>query len=213
VRSSLRAATLLTIVTACGGGASDRDSSGAASSGATAAAAGAADSAAAPTYAVAPGVYVDSGACPFECCRYGDWTMRTGAVLRSDLSDAADSIGALHAGDKVRADSGIVVLRPMGLAVVTDTAIDFHGNAHPPMRVGDTLYLLDYHGEGYRSVRLHDSVFSMAEEWNATGTTGVRLVRKPVSFWWVHMTKGEMKGWVNMSGVQVGGADACGGTN
>lgn len=156
-------------------------------------------------------VYYARGGCPFECCRYGEWVMRTAATLRSNYRGSPDSVGILAAGDKVRADSGVVVLQPMGLAIVTDTTLKFEtAGAKPAVRVGDTLLLLDYHGEGYRSVRWHDMVFTMEEQWDSTGSRGARLVRKPVSAWWVHMTRGNLRGWVNMTGVEVGGSDACG---
>ena len=160
---------------------------------------------------VDPTTYYAHGGCPFECCRYGNWTMRTGATVRNNYRGYQDSIGVLSAGDKVHADSGVVVVRPMGIAIVTDTTLRFDATNRPAVRAGDTLFLLDYHGEGYRSVRWRDSVFSMEEQWDATGSKGAKLVREPISVWWVHMTKGDVKGWVNMSRVQVGGADACGG--
>src|SRR6266498_320350 len=59
------------------------------------------------------------GACPFECCQYGNWELRTVAALKSSTSASALTIAHLTVGTHVHADSGIVVMSPAGLVVAT----------------------------------------------------------------------------------------------
>ena len=152
------------------------------------------------------------GACPFECCGYGKWTFNTTAPLLR-YAPGGDSIGFIPAGEQVSADSGFVWLNPSGMAIVTDTTLDFDMPTRPPVKVGDTLYVLNYHGEGYFSVRWRDTVtFTMGEQWDSTGRPGAKLIRKPAPSWWVHVTRPSQRGWVEMKrGVEVRGADLCGG--
>src|SRR6266511_911549 len=49
--------------------------------------------------------YTAHGACPFECCQYGSWTFEEAIELRAGPSTTTDSVGALAANVKVRADS------------------------------------------------------------------------------------------------------------
>ena len=159
----------------------------------------------------APDAYVARGACPFECCVYGRWTVQTLAVLRAAPTIGADSLGTLAPGTTISADSGLVRVNPTGLAVVTGAVP--HDMLHDTiqLRPGDTLELLDYEGEGYRNVRWKGRAVTLMEYWDTTGSRGVTLLRKPVSQWWVHATAGQVRGWVLMDSVRVKGADRCAG--
>jgi hypothetical protein len=162
------------------------------------------------------GYFYATGGCPFECCRYGDWTLETDVALlafpRADSISRRDTVGVLRAGLKVRADSGIVLMTPPGIAVVTDgSALQFDTPERLTIPTGDTLYLLNHLGEGHRNIRWRDTIFSMDTPWDSTGARGARLVRPPRSSWWVHFTDGSRKGWVEMTRrVRVKGSDACG---
>jgi hypothetical protein len=159
--------------------------------------------------------YAAHGACPFECCRYGEWTLRSASMPIYRWWSAADSIGVLRKGEKFRADSGIVMVEPVGIAVVTSDSLRLEPYPQAALigaHRGDTLRLLNYLGEGYRNVRLRDSVFSMMEQWDSSGTHGAQLTRNPVSAWYVHVTHGAEKGWILMKrDASVAGSDACGG--
>ena len=156
--------------------------------------------------------YVARGACPFECCVYGDWTLLTAALLRS-APGASDSAGVLPPNTPIRADSGLAVVNPVGLAVVEQSPAKGIFEDTINLRVGDTLELLDYEGEGYRNVRVRGRRLLLTEYWSAETDAkhGIRLVRKPESRWWVHATAGARRGWMLMDSVRVRGADACGG--
>lgn len=172
------------------------------------------------------------GACPFECCHYGAWTLVTAATLRAAPDPEATVIARLPIGMEVRADSGIVIMNPVGLAVAVrdfqdpDTRLTLHK--------GDTLTILNNEGEGFIKARLRDSMVDVtiwsfdsasidARQFDVTDTTiihtmsvtdlraGLRLVRPPGEYWWAHFIVGDtLRGWVLMDSVEVDGADACG---
>lgn len=157
--------------------------------------------------------YTAEKACPFECCGYGNWTfLKPTRLLRHAPGD--DSIGFIAAGQTVHVDSGFVSLRPTGMAIVTNMrTLTFDKPAEkPPIKVGDTLYLLDYLGEGYRNVRWRDTLtFAMSAQWDSTGRGGARVIRPPNATWWVHVAGKNQSGWVLMAPpVEVRGADRCG---
>lgn len=157
------------------------------------------------------GAYVSRGACPFECCVYGRWSLRTGALLRS-APGRLDSIRVLPSGTVVSADSGLVVVNPVGLlelsAAPPTPSLGDSLRAQP----GDTVELLDYIGEGIRRVRLRGRELEVEEFWRFRDTPVGRVLREPVQHWWVFMTDSasHASGWVLMDSVQVSGADACG---
>ena len=162
------------------------------------------------TPAPTPGRWVALKACPFECCRYGTWQLRTGALLRREPSPASDSLAALGAGARIVTDSGIVIVDPVGLAVITGTPRRTMDTAALPVRAGDTLQLLDYLGEGIQRVRARDSVFTVDFMIDSTGSGGVKLLRAPRRSWWAHLREPQT-GWILMDSVRVRGADACSG--
>ena len=156
--------------------------------------------------------FVVHGVCPFECCQYGQWRLATAVTLRARPEQGADSVGTVVAGRRVRADSGVVVLSPVGLAVVMGPSVRRTYDDSTPFSVGDTIEVLNYEGEGFSKVRWHGQELSVrTASWDSIGSNGVRLIRPPVSSWWVHMTDSATvaRGWVLMTNVRADGADAC----
>lgn len=154
--------------------------------------------------------YVALKACPFECCRYGVWRLRTPAALRSTHTRTSAAIATLDSGTRIVADSGIVIVSPVGLAVITGTPRRMLDTTRLPVRTGDTLELLDYLGEGVQRVRWRDTIFEVDFLIDSAGRSGVKLVRAPVRSWWVHLRE-PRSGWILMDSVRVRGADACSG--
>ncbi len=139
--------------------------------------------------------YIVHGVCPFECCKYGDWTMLNGGALRTEPNGSADSVGSVTAGATVRTDSGVMVLNPTGVAViVSDTA----STPQSGPRVGDTVEVISYAGQKVTRVR-----------WNGNEldkTDGVQILRDPVQRWWVHVTDPSSLGgggWMMVNGVSA----------
>jgi hypothetical protein len=155
------------------------------------------------------GAIVVRGACPFECCMYGAWQLLTGTTVRAAPGRVADSIAFLANGTQISADSGLVVVHPTGLVVITGPAPQPIQAGAVPFQVGDTLILLNYVGEGMRRVRWRDTVMEVDEYWRIQPSQGARLVRAPVQRWWTHVTAGNVRGWVLMDSVRVKGADKC----
>ena len=162
----------------------------------------------APAYQPAPveaptAEYVIRGVCPFECCKYGNWTLLDGGVLRSDPNPDADSVGQVASGAAVQTDEGVMTLRPPGIAVVVpDTS------SHAGLGVGDTVEVISYTGAKVARVRSRDGQES------DIGWKALRMVRDPLQRWWVHMTdpvSGNV-GWLQMGGISaqnVGAPDSC----
>jgi hypothetical protein len=224
VRPSIRAATLLAIVTACGGGAGERDSSGVVSgSGASATAGASTGSANAPTYAVAPGVYVDSGACPFECCTYREWQTRAAATLRAAPDSSAPVVATVPAGTKVDAVTGQVHVRPGRFILAHGMRAYSLPPAAPPapadsFAAGDTLGVYTYRGEGAWKVRRLGSDAPLVELMLAYPGTGCeqndrcdgRFLEKPESTWWIQIrTRDGVTGWTTDADA-FDGKDRCG---
>jgi len=157
--------------------------------------------------------YIAHGGCPFECCQYGSWTFEEAIELRAGPSTTTDSVGAVASNVTVRADSGLVIVDPVGLVLITAPTA---ARAVPTsaFETGDTLFLLDYVGEGVRHVRWRGRIIEVEEYWDDAGTQGARLVREPRSQWWVHVSdkRAGLTGWVLMpEGVMYPqGSDACG---
>ena len=147
--------------------------------------------------------YIVHGVCPFECCKYGDWTLLQGGALRTDPNGGADSVGTVVAGAAVRTDEGVMVLHPPGIAVVVpDTSARSSGPG-----LGDTVAVISYTGAKVARVRSQDQEFEMS--WQA-----LRMLREPLQRWWVHMTDPNtgQSGWLQMGGVRaqdVGAANSC----
>ena len=151
--------------------------------------------------------YVVHGVCPFECCKYGDWTLIDGGALRTAPGSTGDSVASLAAGATVHTDSGVMVLHPPGLAViVADTSAAAQGASGPP--VGDTVELLSYTRQKTSRVRWQGQELEM--------TGRLRVVRDPIQRWWVYMTDpaSGQSGWLQVGGVNaagIGPKSACGG--
>lgn len=158
--------------------------------------------------------HVVHGACPFECCHYGDWTVHNDVALRATYAPNAPVVGKVASNTVVRADSGLVILDTIGLVAVNATVTDADGGWD--FARGDTILVLDYQGEGYYEAWLRGHAISVTSFWNESGRSGARMLRPPHQMWWTHFTaaaRGDtVRGWVHMNDtLRVSGADACGG--
>ncbi len=91
------------------------------------------------------GYFVDRGACPFECCGYGKWSVRADTPLRAGPNQGS-IVGVAKKGVSVESVTGNVYTRPVPLDVVHD-----HTGANPKtkFKAGDRLYVLTYLGVGF----------------------------------------------------------------
>jgi len=161
-----------------------------------------------------PEMFVDEGACPFECCTYGTWKASVDIPAYASSDKEAPTIGVIPAGANIEAVTGQV--RTRGVPFLVTQA---HDDAIP----GERFLVYTYQGEGvFRIWRK-----GQWQEWELGfspygGTPGTRceqvgggcfghLERELQSDWWVqvHLPDGG-KAWVNgHAGFE--GQDACGG--
>ena len=150
------------------------------------------------------------GACPFECCQYGKWTLDSAADLRATPSLTASTVAHLDSGTEVLADTGFVMVHPVGLVLGIG---DFHQpDTDLELHAGDSLFVLEELGEGRWHARLHGELITVSsQDIDTDGNYGAKLVRPPQSQWWAHFVVPRSgQGWVLMDDVKEHGADACG---
>ena len=152
------------------------------------------------------------GACPFECCHYGAWQLRTRAIVRNTYASAATPVARLAAGTALAADLGLVVVTRLGLVVVHRPYRDEDlGSRYAP---GDSIVLLDYVGENFYNAWFRGRRRQVADNWGRADTSAAQLVIEPQSTWWAHVQWRDgariRDGWIDMDDVGVIGADSCG---
>lgn len=168
------------------------------------------------------------GACPFECCTYGRWTAESRIPVRAFRADTAPVRTVLAPGASFLAVDGEVwvlvpgtaVLRPGALAR-RDTGGSVPRAAGPGPIARDTVVLLNRTGQSVwrvwdgRSVRRAGPL--AAPDSGRRGRDSLprwaegRVLRRPETRWWVRVQASDgTRGWVEMEGVRVSGATACG---
>ena len=141
-----------------------------------------------------PNVYVDKGACPFECCTYREWVARTDVTLL-DSPNGKSVVGRIKKGERVLALTGEVHSVPLRIIAQQD----YHDAG---VKAGDTIYILHYEGEGYYKVWHGGNVVDVE------GFSGEAA--QPKSTWWVQLkTRSGAIGWTVEHG-NFGNKDACG---
>jgi hypothetical protein len=140
-----------------------------------------------------PNVYIDKGACPFECCAYREWVARMDVAL-VDKPNGKRVVGRIKKSEKVLALTGEV--RSVPLRVVAQ-----HEYLEAGIKAGDTIYILHYEGEGYCKV-WHDGNVVHVENFDEAAKQKIT--------WWVKLKalSGAI-GWTVERG-NFGNKDACG---
>jgi hypothetical protein len=115
------------------------------------------------------------GACPFECCGYRTWSEPVDLALLSD-PQKGQPVDTIPAGERFEAESGIVFVNSLMLAIPTDT-LGPYGDPRPEAAVpvewhptwvpGDTLVVLDYVGEGVFYVWHDSEVAQVSQFWDS----------------------------------------------
>ncbi len=146
--------------------------------------------------------YEDHGACPFECCTYRRWTVKTRTLVRQDRNASSPISFTLQRGERVTGMTGVVITTQPGLARALKPA----SIGRLQVRQGEIVYLLTYAGEGSYKVWYRGKVEEIAIE----GDDVFTLIREPLSIWWVKVknSKGQI-GWTNQTS-NFDEMDACG---
>ena len=155
-------------------------------------------------------ILVRGNACPFECCVYGAWVADTVIPMYAAPRGTGTAAFTLAKGATLAADTGVVFVTQIALAIVEDTVAD---GPNPVLLPGDTLVLLDPIGEGYwkawRRGQVLETVPPFFESWWRPAPAG-RLIGEPAREWWARATANGRTGWFRPDRYRVRGADACG---
>jgi hypothetical protein len=149
-------------------------------------------------------------ACPFECCTYREWTATAEVRVLRERRAAAPVAFVLQAGDRVIADTGVVVTTKFGTARARlDAAVGRHRTR---LAAGDEVTVTRYVGEGQWTFWVNGR-FDSEEIEPADGSVSdlrLRMVSEPETTWWVRVrTRDGRRGWTtNVDGFE--GKDACG---
>lgn len=160
-----------------------------------------------------PAVFVDKGACPFECCTYREWKTETATVAYVRPNKRSRRVGTFKVGSTVVGLTGEVRTVPGRFVILKD-----HGNYKP----GDVLWVYTPLGEGFYKVwfkgKMHDegldymsgpfeqSLPSCEETPDCWG----KLERELKVEWWVKIKSAEgWVGWTDQAG-NFSNLDACG---
>lgn len=160
-----------------------------------------------------PAVYVDKGACPFECCTYKEWKTNKTTVAYAKPEMRSRVVGKFMAGSRVVALTGEVRTIPSKFTVT---------KAHGKYIAGDVLWVYTPLGEGFYKVWFrglmnetqldyvdgpYEQSFPRCDEtpecWGA-------LDRPLRVEWWIKIKSADgWIGWTNRAG-NFSGADGCG---
>jgi hypothetical protein len=161
-------------------------------------------------------VFIQKGACPFECCTYGVWKVDSDTKVYKTPSLSAKVSGTLKAGSVVGVTTGEVHVVPghaRAIATPPQSAINLDPEA--------LIEILDYVGEGYSRVRQGEIITQVkiartkqqCEVAERHRYCWVEILREPVADWWVLLSSGSTYpgGWVRMTeGVGLRAIDSCG---
>ncbi len=162
-----------------------------------------------------PDDYVAWKACPFECCRFGTWSVLADTALY-DRPGGTRVVGRAIKGERVEALTGEVHLRPLPVRVRYGPPGGF------PAAEGSIVFLLNYLGEGYGRVWVNGGIvdaeilsvqehcaFPKAACWGEF-VNPADAGRERAGVWWVQVkTADGAAGWTKEV-ERFGGMDGCG---
>ena len=152
-----------------------------------------------------PAEWVQKGACPFECCRYGKWIARSTMTLYARQDRKSAVVAVVPSGATLEATTG---------ETHTKAGMFRFSRAEGSFKPGDELSVYDYVGEGNFRVwaggRMTEMDLSVGPTGRTEGRSGV-MERRPQQEWWANVTtSGGYSGWVLVEKPVPDGSDACG---
>ena len=165
-----------------------------------------------------PDNYVAKGACPFECCRFGNWTVLEDTDLVSSPGSSR-VVGRARKGSRAVGLTGEVHLRPEPVVVLTAPEAEGVLTADE-LPKNSIAFILDYVGEGYGHVYTQGKVvvvqthlsyakYCYRPSKNCWGETLLPSQERKEQIWWVKVRlPNGIVGWTDKTN-NFGGADAC----
>jgi pentatricopeptide repeat protein len=168
-----------------------------------------------------PDNYVAKGACPFECCRYGNWTVLEDTDLVSSPGSSR-VVGAATKGSRVAGLTGEVHLKPEPVVVVAVAGVPMGSkDVQGDLPKNSIAFILDYTGEGYSHVYTRGKVvevqtylsyakYCFRPSESCWGETLWPSKERREQIWWVKVRlPNGIVGWTDKTN-NFGDKDACG---
>ena len=165
-----------------------------------------------------PDNYIAKGACPFECCRYGDWTVLEDTVLVSSPGSGR-VVGRARKGSRAFGLTGEVHLRSEPVVVLTAPESDGVLTADE-LPKNSIAFILDNVGEGYGHVYTHGKVVVVSTHlsyakycYRPSGSCWAETLlpskERKEQIWWVKVRlRNGIVGWTDKTS-HFGDMDAC----
>lgn len=160
-----------------------------------------------------PAVYVDKGACPFECCTYRKWKTVKTTIAFTRPNKQSKRVGKFRTGSNVVALTGEVRTVPGKFVILKE-----HGKYKP----GDVLWVYTPLGEGFYKVWFKGKMYDEELEYMSgpferslpsceeTPDCWGKLDQELRVEWWVKIRSAEgWVGWTDQAG-NFDNKDACG---
>jgi hypothetical protein len=162
--------------------------------------------------------YIDYGRCPFECCQFGKWIVKSTIPVYEFEDDTTVIDYFLRMDDTIFAETGNLHIEQFGKILVTKPVDEFG--------VGDTLIALSCWGEESYRVWTKGRFYEVPIFW-ATSNVRVQddrysgiVLKPPQMIWWVrfHDHSGKV-GWLRLVNTEpfcfmleeeIRGMDGCG---
>ena len=153
-----------------------------------------------------PRVFIDAGACPFECCSYREWFADRDITLW-DRPGGKRVVAHLRRDERVEGLTGEVHSVPLRVRAGSDLP-------EQGIKQGDIFYVLHYSGEGVWKIWHHGRLaeLEIVDETATIATPPARTWPLGVkSTWWVQVrTELGVAGWT-ISKRNFRNQDQCGG--
>jgi hypothetical protein len=151
----------------------------------------------------------DWGACPFECCKYGEWITETKVALYEKMDLHSKQI-SIDSGTKIKAITGVVkTIEPQ--FIVSKTTLDsilmsFDNKTFVSIKAGDTVRIIRYFGEGQYVSDFKNHKFLI--QYDENDTTHWKPINPLVTEWWVKINYNQSQFWI-LDPKRFSGMDAC----
>jgi hypothetical protein len=165
--------------------------------------------------------YYDHGACPFECCVYGDWKSKEEVKVFKEPKNNAPIAFTIKMGEEIKAITGFVVTNKVGvIKVIKPIKMGYLQGSNDNeqklnLKPGEIIYTLHYAGEGYDLFWYKGKIYSDQISSNEPDPDPppphllLQVISLPDADWWVEVKnhKGQT-GWIK-NPPYFDGSDSC----